>query len=57
MCQKSRLVSGLVVGICLFVGQLPTQQGERLPFNVGYLDELVQNPDNPTEVVGYLQTG
>lgn len=45
------------MGLMLLAGLLPAQQWERLPLNVGYLDKLVQNPYNPMEIVGYLQSG
>ncbi|MBE0643206.1 MAG: hypothetical protein IH600_03935, partial [Bacteroidetes bacterium] len=51
------LISSWAMGIIFLVGMAHAQQWERLPLNVGYLDKLVQNPYNPMEIVGYVQTG
>lgn len=52
-----RLVSGWSMGLVLLAGLLHAQKWERLPLNVGYLDKLVQNPYNQTEIVGYIRDG
>ncbi|MBE0643501.1 MAG: hypothetical protein IH600_05435, partial [Bacteroidetes bacterium] len=56
LIRRWACVAGFI-GVLCSGNPLFAQQWERLPLNVGYLDKLVQNPYNPMEIVGYIQTG
>lgn len=50
-----RLVSGLVIAVCLFVDLLPAQQWERLPLNGGHFDRFWTNPLNERVIFACTQ--